>query len=354
MKIRALITAFALFVVAVPLLAQPAIPLPETSPKASLAQTIGVTNIEVNYHRPAVNKRKIFGGLVSYGAVWRAGANENTTISFSTPVTVEGQALPAGTYGLFMIPTASTWTVVFSKFTDAWGAYSYEQGEDALRVTVTPQAMSESQERMAFTFDDFTNNSVVASLRWDKTRVPFRIAVAMPTTVRASIRNTLRGGKHWDPNAWAAAARWELRNGDVDTALKYANKAMEYGHTVTTLRTKAAVLDKKGDKAGAKALRDQAGATANEVEVMNIAVGGFMNDKKYDEAIKYLNDYVAAHPNGDQLWRAYAQIGDAYAAKGDPARAREAFDKAMSVARDVTDREEVQDSINAMGAGAAQ
>ena len=78
-------------------------------------QTIGVTDVEINYHRPAVNKRKIFGGLVSYGAVWRAGANENTTISFSTPVTNEGQTLPAGTYGLFMIPTATSWTVVFSK-----------------------------------------------------------------------------------------------------------------------------------------------------------------------------------------------------------------------------------------------
>ena len=106
MKIRALIVAFALLAATAPLLAQPALPLPEASPKATVGQSIGVTSIEINYHRPAVNKRKIFGGLVSYGAVWRAGANENTTISFSTPVAVEGQALPAGTYGLFMIPTA--------------------------------------------------------------------------------------------------------------------------------------------------------------------------------------------------------------------------------------------------------
>src|SRR5881396_2914711 len=122
MSIRAITRTLALLVAA-PLLAQPAIRLPEASPKATVGQTIGVTDVEIDYHRPAVNKRKIWGGLVQYGAVWRAGANENTTISFSTPVTVEGQALPAGTYGLFMIPGPAQWTIVFSKFADAWGAY---------------------------------------------------------------------------------------------------------------------------------------------------------------------------------------------------------------------------------------
>src|SRR5438128_3169693 len=136
MKIRAFAVTFALLAAA-PLVAQPALPLPDASPKATVGQTIGVTSIEINYHRPAVNKRKIWGGLVQYGAVWRAGANENTTISFSTPVTVEGQSLPAGTYGLFMIPAPTQWTVVLSKFADAWGAYSYDPSEDAARIIVT-------------------------------------------------------------------------------------------------------------------------------------------------------------------------------------------------------------------------
>jgi predicted negative regulator of RcsB-dependent stress response len=349
MKIRTIASAVAVLVAA-PLVAQPALPLPDASPKASVAQTIGVTNIEIDYHRPAVNKRKIFGGLVSYGAVWRAGANENTTISFSTPVTIEGQALAAGTYGLFMIPTATTWTVVFSKATASWGAYAYDASEDAARVTVTPQAMAEAQERMIYTFDDFANNSVVASLRWDKTRVPFKIGVDLPATVRASIRDALRGGKHWDPNAWAAAARWELRNGDADTALKYADKAMEYGNNVTTLRTKAAVLDKKGDKAGAKALRDRAMTMANETETLSITVGGMMGDKKYDDALKYLNDYLAAHSNSENRWRILVMIGDAQLAKGDAAKATASYASAMAAARDAAEREEVQDSINAMGA----
>jgi tetratricopeptide (TPR) repeat protein len=203
---------------------------------------------------------------------------------------------------------------------------------------------------MAYIFDDLTNNSVTASMRWEKLRVPFKISVDLPATVRASIRDALRGGKHWDPNAWAAAARWELRNGDADTALKYADKALEYGTTTNTLRTKAAVLDKKGDKAGAKALRDRAMTVANEAETIAFTVGPMMGEKKYDDAIKYLNDYLAAHPNSPNCWRIVVMIGDAYLAKGDQAKAREQYDKAMALASDAADREEVQDSINAMGA----
>src|SRR5205823_4954225 len=159
----------------------------------------------------------------------------------------------------------------------------------------------------------------------------------LPATVRASIRSTLRGGKHWNSDAWAAAARWELRNGDAGTALQYADKALEYGNTFTALRTKAAVLEKKGDTAGAKALRDRANAVANEGETIEIAAGTLVGNKKYDVAIKYLSDYIAAHPTTPRAFRVYALIGEAYAGKKDMAKARESFDKAMSVSRDATD-----------------
>src|SRR6187401_3267360 len=112
---------------------------PNASPAASVSQTIGLTDIAVTYHRPATNGRKIWGGLVPYDQVWRAGANQNTTISFSTPVTVNGTKLAAGTYGLHMIPTASQWTVIFSNESGAWGSFSYDQKEDAARITATPQ-----------------------------------------------------------------------------------------------------------------------------------------------------------------------------------------------------------------------
>jgi TolA-binding protein len=348
MKIRGLMLPL-IFLVAGSAMGQGALRLPEVSPAASVGQTIGVTDIAISYHRPAVNKRKIWGGLVPYGVIWRAGANQNTTISFSTPVKVEGETLPAGTYGLFMIPGQSQWTVVFSKFSGDWGAYNYDPAEDAARVTVTPQPMMENQERMVFTFDDLTNNSANASLRWEKLRVPVKIEVDLPATVRASIRNELRGGKHWNADAWAAAARFELRNGDVDTALRYADRALSLGVTTNTLRTKAAVLEKKGDTKAATELRERAKRNYNEGEELNFTVFGLMNDKKYDDAISWLTAWIAAHPNSAETWRAYSLLGEAYAGKGDQAKAHEAFEKAMTAAHDMAERTEVQDSLNTLG-----
>ena len=339
-----------ILLIAVGAFAQPALRLPDASPAATVGQTIGVTDIAITYHRPAVNNRKIFGGLVQYNDVWRAGANENTTISFSTPVKVEGQTLPAGTYGLFMIPSPTEWTVIFSKFAGSWGAYQYDPAEDALRVKVTPRVTSDNQERLVYDFDNITNNSVIAGLRWEKLDVPFKIEVDVPATVRASMKNELRSGKHWSSDAWAAAARYELRNGDVNTALDYANHALSLGVTTTTLRTKAAVLEKKGDKAGAADLRAKAKQNYNEAEELSYATFGLIGDKKYDEAIAYLNGYLTSHPNSSESWRAYYMLGDAYARKGDAAKSKEAFDKAMKSTQDPAEREEVQDAVNALGA----
>jgi hypothetical protein len=349
MRIRTFVCVLAL-VTAASVLGQSAIPLPDASPAATVGQRVGITDVDVSYHRPAVNKRKIFGGLVPYGVVWRAGANENTTITFSTPVKVEGQTLPAGTYGLFMIPTETQWTVAFSKFAGAWGTYTYDQSEDAARVTVTPQTTNDVAERMFFAFIDVTNNSTILAMRWDKTLVPIKIEVDLPTTIRTAMRETLRTGKHWDANAWAAAARWELRNGDADVASKYADNALGLGITTNTLRTKAAILEKKGDAKGAAELRERGKSISNEAELVSSTAFASIGAKKYDEAIAYLNGYIAAHPNSDQLWRVYSILGEAYAAKGDAAKAHETLDKAMAAAHDVTERTEVQDSLNQIGA----
>ena len=330
--------------------AQPALRLPEASPAASAGQTIGVTDVEIRYHRPAVNKRKIWDGLVPYGVLWRAGANENTTVSFSTPVDVEGKALAAGTYALYMVPAAGEWTVVFSRFTGDWGTYNYDPSVDALRVEVTPKPLADAQERLLYTFDDLTDSSAVVSLRWEKLRVPFKVSADLPATVRASIRRELRGGKHWSSDAWAAAARWELRNGDLSAAVEDADHALSLGNTFTALRTKAAVLEKKGDAKGAAELRRRALSVANEAETMYVTVGNLTAEKKTDEAIAYLTDYAAKHPASRELWRVDTQLGDLYNAKKDRARAREAWKKAMAAARDMSERTEVQDSINAAGA----
>src|SRR5438477_12532618 len=133
--------------------------LPDVSQAAEVKQHIALTDITVKYHRPMVNGRKIWGGLVPYGKVGRAGANENTTIEFSDPVSVEGQPLAKGIYGLHMIPNPDSWTVIFSKTNTAWGSYSYKQDEDALRVNVKPRPLAELKEALEFDFEDLKPTS---------------------------------------------------------------------------------------------------------------------------------------------------------------------------------------------------
>lgn len=347
MKVRALVAASLLC--AAGALAQPAIPMPDVSQKASVGQTIGITAIEIDYHRPSVNNRRIFGGLVPYDVIWRAGANENTLISFSTPVKVEGQPLPAGKYSLFFIPGAQQWTVVLNKFTGGWGTYSYDSSEDALRVTVTPQT-ADLQEQLAYSFDNPSASSVTAAMRWEKTRVPVKIDVDLNATVQQSITDSLRSGKHWDPNAWAAAARWALQQKNNDAALEYVNRSIAVGQNTNNLRLKARILEAKGDAAGAAALRQRAQSFYNEGEGIYLPAYTLASQKKYDDAIAQLDAWIAAHPQSSELWRAQSTVGDMYVSKGDKAKARERFEKAMALAHDQSERTEVQDSINAMDA----
>src|ERR1700741_2623889 len=125
--------------------------LPRQSQHAVITQEIGITDITINYHRPLVAGRKIWGGLVPYGDVWRAGANENTVITFTDPVTIEGKALDRGTYGLQMIPGEENWVLIFSKNSTSWGSFTYDKAEDALRVDVKPRA-ADMHEALTYAF----------------------------------------------------------------------------------------------------------------------------------------------------------------------------------------------------------
>src|SRR4029077_1468476 len=167
---------------------------------------VGLTDVKVIYHRPLVNGRKIWGGLVPLGEVWRAGANENTIVEVSDAITVEGQPLPKGTYGLHMIPTADTWTVIFSKMATAWGSYTYDQKEDALRVTVKPRP-TEMEEALEYEFEDLKPDSATITMKWEKLAVPFKVAVTPETTV-ANIRGQMRGEAQYQWQSCAQAARW--------------------------------------------------------------------------------------------------------------------------------------------------
>ena len=162
---------------ALPALGQRASDKPRPSPNATISQTIGVAEVTVSYGRPGVKGRKIWGGLVPYSKVWRTGANEPTTISFSKDVTIEGQNLSAGIYAFFTIPNENEWTIIFNKTAKQWGAFNYDAGQDALRVKVKPQA-ADHEEWMSFSFTDLSANSATVVLRWEKLAVPFKIQVA--------------------------------------------------------------------------------------------------------------------------------------------------------------------------------
>jgi hypothetical protein len=149
---------------------------PRTSPNAAVAQTIGTTEVRITYGRPQVNDRTIFGELVPFGEVWRTGANEATTISFSDDVRVEGESIAAGTYSLYTIPGQDTWTLIFNGVANQWGT-QYNADEDVLRVDVAPES-APFHEMMTFRFGNVTDTSGTAALLWAETRVPFEIQVA--------------------------------------------------------------------------------------------------------------------------------------------------------------------------------
>jgi hypothetical protein len=148
------------------------------SPKASVKQTVGFTDITIEYGRPGVKGRTIWGGLVPYNAVWRAGANEATKIIFTSDVKINGKNLKAGSYSFFTIPTKNSWTLIFNKVADQWGAFEYNDAEDALRIEVTPEKENMCwQEWLAYTINKSSDNSATIRLEWEKLKVPFKVEV---------------------------------------------------------------------------------------------------------------------------------------------------------------------------------
>ena len=316
----------------------PPLRLPEASPQAHVSQTVGLTEIDVSYHRPAVNGRKVWGGLVPYGEVWRAGANENTVVTFSSPVRVGGTPLPAGRYGLHMLPTATEWTVIFSSQSHGWGSYSYDAKEDVARVPVTPVA-AEPTERLVYTFDDPSDQGVTLSLRWEKLRVPIPVAVDTKAVVVQSLREQLRGLHQFFPEPWSGAAGWCVRNDvNLDEAMTWVDRSLTMRESFTALRTKAALLEKKGDAKGAEALR----AKATEVEVNQLGYT-LLNQKKLDEALALFQRNVKDHPDS---WNAYDSLAEAYALKGDKVQAAANYRKALDKVKQEDQRARIQRELD--------
>lgn len=287
--------------------------IPNASQKATVSQTIGLTDITIVYHRPLVNGRTIWGGLEPYGEVWRAGANENTTIAFTDDVTVEGKPLPAGTYGLHMIPNKDEWTVIFSKDSQAWGSYFYDQAQDALRVTVKPAA-AEHHEALTYEFVDPKPDSVVAALQWEKVSVPFKIGVDLKKTVLASIQQDLRSlpAFTWEGNA--TAAQWAVENDvNLEEAQRWIDRSIEIEERFENLQTKSRLLAKLGKEGEAAQLMARAVERGNAGQLHNYG-RQLLTEGKKQEALALFKKNAEKHPDawfvGAGLARAQSAVGD--------------------------------------------
>jgi len=255
--------------------------VPRTSPNAMVGQTIGITEMNITYGRPHVRGRDIFGELVSYDEVWRTGANEATTISFSTPVQIEGKSLDAGTYSFFTIPGENTWTLIFNNKAEQWGAYNYDSSKDALRIKVEPEP-APPRKMMSFYVHSVTDTTATAFLHWAETRVPFQISVNTMEVLRKRANKKMANTDKW--KALLPYIGYALENEMLlDDALKWADRSIELKETFQNLRMKAYVLAaQKNHKQAVKT----ANAALSKAEGMDEAPNGMEELQKKVESWK--------------------------------------------------------------------
>lgn len=232
----------------------PKIEIPQPSPAGTVQQRVGVTDIEVKYHRPSMKGRKIFGGLEPFGETWRAGANEATTVTFSTGVKIGETDVPAGTYALFAVLDPKEWTVIFSKKSDQWGAYSYDAKDDAARVKVPVVTLSPAVETFTIDINDIRSDSATLNLIWENTRVPVPLKFDTVATVVARFDEALKPDAKPGAGVYDAAALFYLENNlDLKKATEWINAAVAAQPNAFYMQYhKARILAKGGDKAGAK------------------------------------------------------------------------------------------------------
>jgi tetratricopeptide (TPR) repeat protein len=308
--------------------------LPSLSPKAKTFQQIGLTNMEVAYSRPAVKGRKIFGELVPYNNgkpyPWRAGADDNTVVTFQHDVKIEGNALPAGSYGLHTIPSETSWMFIFSKNNTSWGSFSYKQEEEALRVSVKPET-GPQQEWLLYEFTNITDSSATLILKWEKVKVGFRIDVDTKKVTLESIRQQLRNKPGFTWAGFYSAADWCLKNNyNLEEALTWATRAATSNPAYNTIHVKAELLKKSGKPKEA----EEAYAT-------------LLNYGSYNECIAYITgsirqknadvDNIVAAVNTrypESKGRTYLAVGNSYRLFKDNAKAEESYNKGLQASSD--------------------
>jgi tetratricopeptide (TPR) repeat protein len=326
--------------------AQPQLTTPRTSPAAQTVQTIGVSKIKISYHRPAVKEREIWGALVPYGQVWRAGANENTTVYFSDPVKVEGQELPAGKYGLHMIPTENEWTLIFSKTNTGWGSFGYTESEDALRVKVIPQA-APFEERLSYRFDNPSNESAELVLYWEKLRIPVKIEFTAHAAVLSHMEKELRGQPQFFWQSWNQAANYCLQNNtNHEKGIKWANRSIAMNKNLNNLTVKSRLLAQMGqEKEADKTMKEVWNLVEKTEDENQLNQFGYqlLFSNKTDDAIKVFQKNVKKHPDS---WNAYDSLGEGYAKKDDKKNAMKYYGKAMEMTEAESQKNRIAGIIN--------
>jgi tetratricopeptide (TPR) repeat protein len=330
---------------------------------------IGVTDIDIHWNAPGVKGREgnIWGTPVAhYGFVnlgfgsakespWRAGADENTTISFSNDVMVEGKKLHAGTYGLSMALYPDSCVLIFSNNSTAWGTFFYHPDEDALRVTVRQQKnQPQSREWLAYTFANPSSNSVEVALEWERWRIPFKVETDFVATTLANIKSQMSGALGFDPPSLQAAAQWCLQNDvNYEEALFWINSATAPNlggvQTFPALSTQAGLLRKLGRTKEA----DETMATAmDKATVLDLHGYGrsLIAAKNYQEAIKVFEKNFALH--GD-TWPTHVGLARGYSATGDLKKALEHAKYALAQAPDTVNKNSLQSMVKTLEEGKA-
>jgi predicted negative regulator of RcsB-dependent stress response len=314
----------------------------DPSPAANVSQIVGISTIAVNYSRPAVKGREIWGVLVPYGwdkqgsaigleSPWRAGANENTILHLSDPATIEGISVPAGDYGLFfVINKDNTGEVILSKDYKSWGSFFYNPKNDQMRAKITIRDVPDANERLTYTFDVIDRNVAEMDLNWAKKQFPVKIAFAVDEIVIANATELLNGQTGFIWQNVNAAANYSLANKvSLDQGMKWADRAIlaQPAPSMGPYATKAGILELQGNHAEAEKILSDAMAKASEVDLNNYGYT-LLNNKKYDKAIAALKINTQRHPESANTWDS---LGEAYALSGDKQNAIVNFKKSLSL-----------------------
>ena len=229
------------------------IDFPAASPAAELRQRVGLTDFEIVYSRPSIKGREIFGELQAYGEVWRTGANAATKITFDTPIVFGGQAVAAGTYGLFSVPNEGEWTVILNRVADQWGAFNYDAAEDVLRVVVPSRKSGDPVESFLIWFDDLRDESATLNFAWEGTRVAVPITVDVKEKLVPQIEAVMASGQQQrDYIYFQSAGFYYDHDLDLQKAARWIDLALKQNpNAFWMLHLKAKIHAKLGNKAEA-------------------------------------------------------------------------------------------------------